>query len=147
MPLVAIDCRGRIETVNSWKIAKMYSQKYLEHFQSPKNLGKIDNPTATTAVKYKGQGCFDRITMFAKIESDIVEDLRYQVRGCSGTIAACSALSVLVKGKSVAIVKELSRDDVVAELDGIPEQKEHSVQLALEALDNILNTYHRQTPR
>ena len=117
----------------------MYSQKYLAHFQDPKNLGSIDNPTAKTYVQYKGKGCFDRVNMFIKIENNVVEDIKYQVRGCSGTIAACSALTTLAKGKSTNDIKHVTKDDIVEELGGIPEQKQHSVDLAMEAFEELLS--------
>jgi len=117
----------------------MYSAKYLSHFQKPQNLGTIENPTATTYVEYKGKGCFDRISMSVRVTDHLVEDIRYQVRGCSGTIAACSALTSLVKGKTIDNIKQISKDDIRLELDGIPEQKTHSVELAMEALQDILN--------
>jgi len=117
----------------------MYSAKYLSHFQKPQNLGSIENPSATAYVEYKGKGCFDRINMTVKVTDHLVEDIRYQIRGCSGTIAACSALSSLVKGKSIDDIKQLSKDDIARELDGVPEQKQHSIELAMEALNNILD--------
>jgi nitrogen fixation NifU-like protein len=117
----------------------MFSPKYLSHFQIPKNLGIIENPSASTYVQYKGKGCFDKINMYIKMDGDTVEDIRYQVRGCSGTIAACSALTSLVKGNNINDVKQITREQIKEELGGIPEQKEHSVDLAMEALQNLLS--------
>ena len=116
----------------------MFSPKYLSHFQNPKNLGIIENPTAESYVQYKGKGCFDRINMSIKVENHTIEDIRYQVRGCSGTIAACSALTSLVKGNNIDNVKQITKEQIKDELGGIPEQKEHSVDLAFEALHEIL---------
>ena len=117
-----------------------YSEKYLAHFQSPQNLGEVENPTAVVEVQYKGQGCFDRISMSIKVENNQVEDIKYRVRGCSGTIAACSALTTLVMGQSIDNVKHIAKENLISALGGIPEQKQHSVDLALEALQKLLNS-------
>jgi nitrogen fixation NifU-like protein len=117
----------------------VYSEKYMAHFQAPQNLGAIENPTAKVDVHYKGGGCFDRVRMYLLIKDGVVEDMKYQVRGCSGTIAACSALSSLIKGKSVDDLKHFDRKNVVQALGGIPEKKEHSVDLAMEGLAKLLD--------
>ena len=116
----------------------MYSAKYLEHFQKPQNLGIIENASSTASVQYKGKGCFDRITMYIKIQNETIDDIKYQVRGCSGTIAACSALTSLAKGISVDNVKQITKEHIIEELGGIPEQKQHSVDLAFEAFEELL---------
>jgi nitrogen fixation NifU-like protein len=118
-----------------------YSEKYLAHFQSPQNLGEVENPSAVAEVQYKGQGCFDRISMSIKIENNQAKDIKYRVRGCSGTIAACSTLTTLVMGKSIDEVKQITKENLILALGGIPEQKQHSVDLALEALHKLLDSF------
>ena len=118
----------------------MYSQQYMTHFQSPQNLGVIENPTAKVEVQYKGKGCFDRIRMFMLVNDGVAEDIKYQVRGCSGTIAACSALTTLVMGNSIDNIKQLSKENVIQALNGIPEKKLHSVELVMEALQKLLES-------
>jgi nitrogen fixation NifU-like protein len=113
----------------------------MSHFQSPQNLGVIENPSATVEVQYKGKGCFDRVRMYILVHEDLVEDIKYQVRGCSGTIAACSALSTLVKGNSIDNIMHLDRENVIQALGGIPEKKAHSVDLVMEALQKLLVAY------
>ena len=115
-----------------------YSETYMKHFQSPQNLGEVENPTAVVEVQYKGGGCFDRISMSIKIEDNLVKDIKYRVRGCSGTIAACSALTSLVMEKTVDEVKQFSKENLISALGGIPEQKQHSVDLVIEALQKLL---------
>ena len=121
----------------------VYSQQYMEHFQSPQNLGVIENPSAKVDVQYKGKGCFDRVRMFLLVKDGVVEDMKYQVRGCSGTIAACSALTTLVKGSNIDNVKQLDRNNVIQALNGIPEKKAHSVDLAMEGLQKLLESYEQ----
>ena len=121
----------------------MYSQQYMAHFQSPQNLGMIENPTAKVDVHYKGAGCFDRVRMYILVKDGVVEDMKYQVRGCSGTIAACSALTTLVKGNNIDNIKRLDRENVIQALGGIPEKKAHSVDLAMEGLQKLLDSYEQ----
>jgi nitrogen fixation NifU-like protein len=116
-----------------------YSETYMKHFQFPQNLGEVENPTAVAEVQYKGGGCFDRISMSIKIEDNLVKDIKYRVRGCSGTIAACSALSTLVMEKNIDDVKQITKENLISALDGIPEQKQHSVELTLEALQKLIS--------
>jgi len=66
----------------------MYTDEYMRHFQNPQNSGEMQNPDAVEDVHYKGEGCFDRIRIFAQLEADKIRKVMYQVRGCSGTIAA-----------------------------------------------------------
>ncbi len=119
----------------------MYSQQYMAHFQSPQNLGVIENPTAKVEVQYHGKGCFDRVRMYMLVNDGVVEDIKYQVRGCSGTIAACSALTSLVMGNSIDDIKQLDKNSVIQALNGIPEKKAHSIDLVMEALQKLLDSY------
>ncbi len=113
----------------------------MAHFQSPQNLGVIENPTSKAEVQYQGEGCFDRVRMFMLVNDGVVEDIKYKVRGCSGTIAACSVLTTLVKGNSVDDIRQLDRENVIQALGGIPEKKAHSVDLVMEALQKLLGSY------
>ncbi|MFH1863056.1 MAG: iron-sulfur cluster assembly scaffold protein, partial [bacterium] len=66
----------------------MYTPEYMKHFQNPQNVGTLDNPDAVEEVHFKGQGCFDRIRIFAQASGGKITRVTYQTRGCSGTIAA-----------------------------------------------------------
>ncbi len=121
----------------------MYSQQYMTHFQSPQNIGVIENPTTKVEVQYQGKGCFDRVRMYMLVNDDVVDDIKYQIRGCSGTIAACSALTTLVKGSKIDDVKQLVRNNVILALGGVPEKKAHSVDLVMEALQKLLGSYEQ----
>ncbi len=112
----------------------MYSQQYLRHFQNPRNLGDLEDANAVEEVQYKGQGCFDRVRIFAKAEDKHLTRVTYRVRGCSGTIAACSAMSEMAAGMTLQEAANLQGARVAEALGGIPERKRHSVDLAAEAL-------------
>jgi len=115
----------------------MYSPEYLRHFQHPQNIGDLENADAISDIRYTGEGCFDRIRIFAKKEDSKIAKITYRVRGCSGTIAACSAMSEIAPGMTLDQAVAVQGEDVAKALGGIPERKKHSVDLAAEALRTI----------
>jgi nitrogen fixation NifU-like protein len=115
----------------------MYTPEYMQHFQNPQNVGDMDDADATVDVHYQGEGCFDRVRIFAKLNGDKIVRVTYKTRGCSGTIAACSAMSELAPGLTLAQAAEISGEDVSRALGGVPERKRHSVDLAAEALKTV----------
>ncbi len=119
----------------------MYSEKYLRHFQNPRNVGEVGDPDGAAEVVHKGGGCFDRIRMTMKVEDGRVAELKYMVRACSGTIAASSAVTSIAVGRDLSEVESIGIDDVLKELDGIPARKMHSVKLAVKALQETIGDY------
>lgn len=115
----------------------MYTPEYMRHFQNPQNVGDMDDADATVDVNYKGEGCFDRVRIFVKLNGDKIARVTYKTRGCSGTIAACSAMSELAPGLTLAQAEEIGGEDVSRALGGVPERKRHSVDLAAEALRTV----------
>ena len=115
----------------------MYTEDYLKHFQNPQNVGDLVGADAVEEVHYKGQGCFDRVRIFAKLDGDKIAKVTYRTRGCSGTIAACSAMSVMAVGMDLSRAAEIRGEDVSETLGGVPERKKHSVDLAAEALRTV----------
>ena len=115
----------------------MYTQEYMRHFQNPKNIGDIENADASVDVRYTGGGCFDRVRIFAEMNGDKIARVTYRTRGCSGTIAACSAMSELARGMALSEAAKVSGEDISKVLGGVPERKRHSVDLAAEALRTV----------
>ncbi len=115
----------------------MYTEEYLKHFQNPQNVGDLEDADAVEEVQYKGQGCFDRVRIFAKLDGDKIVKVTYRTRGCSGTIAACSAMSVMAVGMDLSRAAQISGEDISEALGGVPERKKHSVDLAAEALKTV----------
>jgi NifU-like protein len=111
-----------------------YSKQYIEHFTNPRGIGDISNPDAVAEVKHEGGGCFDTIRLGVKISDNIITDMKFRARACSGTIAACSALVDKVMGMKTDEASKLTPDDLADYLGGIPDKKQHSVELAIEAL-------------
>jgi len=111
-----------------------YSKQYIEHFTNPRGIGDISNPDAVAEVKHKGGGCFDTVRLTLQIKDGNISDIKFRARACSGTIAACSALVDKVTGMKTDDAVKLTPDDIATHLGGIPEKKQHSVELAIEAL-------------
>jgi NifU-like protein involved in Fe-S cluster formation len=118
----------------------MYSPEYMKHFQNPKNIGDLDDADAMEEVHFQGQGCFDKIRIFAKISGDKIDKVTFRTRGCSGTIASCSAMSSLAQGMTLTQASHLTGEDVAQALGGVPDRKKHSVDLAAEALRTVALT-------
>lgn len=112
----------------------MYTKEYMRHFSNPQNVGEMADADAVEDVHYKGQGCFDRVRIFAKINGNKIDQVTYQTRGCSGTIAACSAMSVLSVGMDLSEALKTTGNKIADILGGVPERKQHSMDLAAEAL-------------
>lgn len=117
-----------------------YSQKYLEHFEDPKNVGEIAEPDALSEVAHQGGGCFDRVRMTLRVEDGIVINAMFKARACSGTIATTSAATEWVKGKTVEQASQLTGEMVAGELDGVPPKKQHSADLSAEAIREAVKT-------
>lgn len=115
-----------------------YSTKYIDHFTNPRGIGEFDPSDGWSEVKHDGEGCFDQVKLTLKIENSIINDAKFRARACSGTIAACSALVEMIRNMDVEKAKALLPEDIVEYLDGIPDKKRHSVELAIEALHSAL---------
>ena len=115
-----------------------YSQKYIEHFTNPRGVGEVESPDGKSEVHHEGGGCFDTIRLTLRFDDGKIAEAKFRARACSGTIAACSALVDLIEGLDRGKAKSLSSDDLISHLDGIPEKKQHSVELAIEALSKAL---------
>ncbi len=114
-----------------------YSQKYIEHFSAPKNVGEIEQPDAVAEVEHTGGGCFDRIRVTVAVDDGKISEIRFKARACSGTIAAASAATEWAVGKSLEEAAGLGMEIVEEELGGVPEKKKHSVELAAEAVASV----------
>ncbi len=114
-----------------------FSAKYLEHFQAPRNVGEVSEPSVLVEVEHEGGGCFDRLRLTAKVEDGVVQDIKFKARACSGTIAASSAATEWATGKNASDIAKVTSDFLADYLDGVPEKKRHSIDLATEALQEI----------
>ncbi len=110
----------------------MYNQTVLDHFQNPRNLTEMKDPSAVGMGA--SQACGDIMTLYLSIKDGKVTDASYKTMGCGAAIASGSILTELLKGKSVADAQAISSDTLVKALGGLPAIKMHCPELALEAL-------------
>ena len=117
-----------------------YSEKVLEHFQHPRNVGEI--PDASGVGTVGNAKCGDIMQMFLKINDDeIVEDVKFKTFGCGAAIATSSMATELIKGKPLSEVEKLTNEAVVEALEGLPPVKIHCSVLAQEAVQAAIADY------
>jgi len=121
-----------------WDKPLSYSAKYIDHFTNPRGIGELDPNDGWSEVEHAGGGCFDRVKLTLQIADGKITNAKFRARACSGTIAACSALVEKITGMNLPDVEAITPDDLTDYLDGIPEKKRHSVELAIEALTDAL---------
>jgi len=116
-----------------------YSDKVMDHFINPRNMGEIEN--ATTVSDVGNPACGDMMRLYLKIENDIIVDAKFKTFGCGAAIASSSMLTELLKGKSVEEARKISNEAVVEALGGLPPVKIHCSVMAEEALAKALDDY------
>lgn len=117
----------------------MYSEKVMQHFANPHNVGELKD---ANAVGEAGNArCGDIMRMYMKIEDDIIKDVSFKTFGCCAAIASSSVATDMVKGKSVQQALALKNSDVVEALDGLPPVKVHCSVLAEEAIRQAIHQY------
>ena len=117
-----------------------YSEKVLDHFQHPRNVGEI--PDASGVGMVGNAKCGDIMQMFLKINDDeIVEDVKFKTFGCGAAIATSSMATELIKGKPLSEVEQLTNEAVVEALEGLPPVKIHCSVLAQEAVQAAIADY------
>ena len=117
----------------------MYSEKVLDHFKNPRNVGELEDADAEGTVG--NPVCGDMMTMYIKVKDDRIEDVKFKTFGCGAAIATSSMTTELAKGKTLDEALEISRKDVADALDGLPPVKMHCSNLAADALHEAINSY------
>ena len=118
-----------------------YSEKVMDHFSNPRNVGQMDNPSGVG--KVGNPVCGDIMELSIKVdENGIITDAKFRTFGCGAAIATSSILTELVKGKAIGEAQKLSNKAVVEALDGLPKVKVHCSVLAEEALKKAIEDYH-----
>ena len=116
-----------------------YSEKVMEHFMNPRNVGTIENPDGYG--KVGNPVCGDVMEMFISVEDDTISDIKFRTFGCGSAIATSSMVTELAKGKHIDEAMEITRKDVADELDGLPPRKMHCSNLAADALHEAIEDY------
>ena len=117
----------------------MYSQKVIEHFQSPRNVGEIEDADGIGTVG--NPSCGDIMKMYIKVENNVIVDVKFQTFGCGAAIATSSITTEMVKGKTIEEAIKLTRNDVADALGGLPPIKMHCSNLATDALNAAIEDY------
>lgn len=120
----------------------LYSEKVMDHFQHPRNVGEIENADGIGEVG--NPVCGDIMKIYLKIENGIIEDVKFKTFGCGSAIASSSMATELIKGKSVEDALELTNKAVVEALDGLPARKVHCSVLAEDAIKLALLDYYKK---
>ncbi len=117
----------------------LYSDKVMDHFRNPRNVGEINDANGIGEVG--NAKCGDIMKIYLKVEEDIVKDAKFMTFGCGSAIASSSMATELIKGKSLEDAWELTNKAVAEALDGLPAVKMHCSVLAEEAIHKAINDY------
>ena len=119
-----------------------YSEKVMDHFMNPRNVGEIENADGVGTVG--NAKCGDIMKMYLKIEDDVITDCKFKTFGCGAAIATSSMATELIKGRTVDEALSLTNNAVVEALDGLPAVKVHCSVLAEEAIKSALKDYYER---
>ncbi len=120
----------------------MYSEKVLDHFSNPRNVGELEGANAVGQVG--NPKCGDIMKMYMKIENDIITDVSFKTFGCGAAVATSSMATEMVKGKTVEEALKLTNRAVAEALDGLPPEKLHCSVLAEEAIKSAVADYYKR---
>lgn len=120
-----------------------YSKRAIKYYETKLNVGEIKKPDAHFI--YTGP-CGDTMEMFLKIESNIITDAKFRAIGCAGSYASASALTEMIKGKTIEEAMKLNEEDILNHLGKIPAQKIHCACLAKRTLQKAIRKYKEKKP-
>ena len=122
----------------------MYSEKVMDHFENPRNVGEIADANGVGTVG--NAKCGDIMRMYLKVENGIIQDVKFKTFGCGAAIATSSMATEMVKGKSLKEALALTNKAVMEALDGLPPVKVHCSLLAEEAIHAAVEDYLKNHP-
>jgi len=120
----------------------MYSDKVIDHYTNPRNVGEIENADGVGEVG--NPVCGDIMKMYLKIKDGVIEDIKFKTFGCGAAIATSSVSTEMLKGKTIEQALKLTNKEVVDALDGLPPIKLHCSVLAEEAIRTAIADYYRK---
>jgi nitrogen fixation NifU-like protein len=121
-----------------------YSEKVMDHFMHPRNVGEIENPDGRG--KVGNPVCGDIMELYIKVKDGIIIDVKFKTFGCGAAIATSSMVTEMVKGKNIKEALEISNKAVAEALGGLPPVKMHCSVLAEEALKSAIEDYRKKNP-
>jgi len=120
----------------------MYSEKVMDHFRNPRNVGEISDADGVGNVG--NPVCGDMMTISIKVEDDRIADIKFKTFGCGAAIAVSSMITELAKGRTLDEAMDITRGEVAEELGGLPPVKMHCSNLAADALHEAIKDYRKR---
>ncbi len=120
----------------------MYTEKVMDHFTNPRNVGELENANGVGEVG--NAKCGDIMRIYLDIEGDIIKDVKFKTFGCGAAVATSSMVTEMVKGKTIDEALVISNAAVAEALGGLPETKMHCSNLAADALHKAIEDYHNK---
>ena len=114
----------------------MYSAELLDHFQNPRNAGAVEAPDSTA--RLENPACGDILELTLKVDGKRIADIRFRAKGCVPAMACGSAITELTKGKSIDEARQVSREELVRRVGGLPQASAHASHLAMDTLTALL---------
>ena len=119
-----------------------YSEKVMEHFAAPRNVGEIKDADGTGEIG--NPTCGDMMTFYIKVKNDVIEDVKFKTFGCGAAIAVSSMVREMAKGKTLDEASKITNKDVAEELGGLPKNKMHCSNLGADALQMAIDDYRKK---
>jgi len=123
----------------------IYSEKVMDHFQNPRNVGEI--PDADGVGEIGNPVCGDMMTFYIKVKDNVIEDVKFQTFGCGAAIAVSSMVSEMAKGKTIDEALKMTKEMVAEQLGGLPKNKMHCSNLGADALHKAIEDYQKKNPK
>ncbi|SCP98341.1 iron-sulfur cluster assembly scaffold protein [Anaerobium acetethylicum] len=120
-----------------------FTDKVIDHFMCPRNVGSMINPDGVG--RFGEPGCGDSLDIYIKVKDNVIEEISFLVFGCVAAVATSSMTTVLAKGKTLEEALKITNHDIADALDGLPENKLHCSVLGANALKNAIDDYYRRT--
>lgn len=120
----------------------MYSEKVMDHFKNPRNVGEIEDADGIGEVG--NASCGDIMKIYLKVKDDVIEDVKFQTFGCGSAIATSSMVTEMVMGKTLEEAEAVTNKAVAEALDGLPPAKMHCSNLAADALHDAIKNYREK---
>jgi nitrogen fixation NifU-like protein len=136
VPIVGAKSQGAKLKARRITIRAVYSPKLLDHFQNPRNVGDVETPDAS--VQLENPACGDVLKLTAKLDGKQIADIRFRAKGCVPAMACGSAITELVQGKTVEEARQVSREELVRRVHGLPQASAHASHLAVDTLTALL---------
>lgn len=123
----------------------MYSEKVIDHFTNPRNVGELDSPDGVGQVG--NPKCGDIMKISLDIEGDIIKDIKFKTFGCGAAVATSSMVTEMVKGKTIEEAMKVTNSAVAEALGGLPETKMHCSNLAADAVHAAIKDYYEKSKK